>query len=258
MTEQEWMVSTDPSKMYDFIKNRVTERQRRLFIEAVEFVWSNGGNNGVFSYEASRHSHEGVIECLRIHNLTEDIPKWADVLREIIGNPFCPIMFGHDGYSAYGKSNVSIILDPSLLTWNNSTIPHIVAEILDERCPRCINQPKPGRIPYPNAWDDFCDCHVCGATGHVPRTTPQWSMMPVLADALEEAGCTELAILDHLRGEEPCTHCDERWNHNETWRFAVGGRCSHCNGTGKRPVTHVKGCWVLELLRGIDIAKAVG
>src|SRR2546421_491710 len=40
--------------------------------------------------------------------------------------------------------------------------------------------------------------------------------MPVLADALEEAGCQEAAVLEHCRGPGP----------------------------------HVRGCWVLDLLLG--------
>jgi hypothetical protein len=43
-----------------------------------------------------------------------------------------------------------------------------------------------------------------------------WDRMPILADALEEAGCTEAAILDHCRSE---------------------GR-------------HVRGCWVVDFLLG--------
>jgi hypothetical protein len=39
--------------------------------------------------------------------------------------------------------------------------------------------------------------------------------MPLLADMLEDAGCTDAALLDHCRGPEP----------------------------------HVKGCWVVDLLR---------
>jgi hypothetical protein len=41
-----------------------------------------------------------------------------------------------------------------------------------------------------------------------------FELMPVLADALEEASCTEAAILYHCRGPGP----------------------------------HVRGCWVLDLL----------
>jgi hypothetical protein len=41
-------------------------------------------------------------------------------------------------------------------------------------------------------------------------------VMPILADAMEDAGCTDADILDHLRGPGP----------------------------------HVRGCWVLDLLLG--------
>ncbi len=40
--------------------------------------------------------------------------------------------------------------------------------------------------------------------------------LPVLADALEDAGCTDAAILDHCRGPGP----------------------------------HVRGCWVVDLILG--------
>ena len=40
--------------------------------------------------------------------------------------------------------------------------------------------------------------------------------LPILADALEEAGCTDAAILDHCRGPGP----------------------------------HVRGCWAVDLLLG--------
>jgi len=40
--------------------------------------------------------------------------------------------------------------------------------------------------------------------------------LPVLADALEDAGCTDRSILDHLRGPGP----------------------------------HVRGCWVVDLILG--------
>ena len=40
--------------------------------------------------------------------------------------------------------------------------------------------------------------------------------LPILADALEDAGCTDQAILDHCRGAGP----------------------------------HVRGCWVVDLILG--------
>jgi hypothetical protein len=46
----------------------------------------------------------------------------------------------------------------------------------------------------------------------------RWEDLPLLADALEEAGCTDETILSHLRGPGP----------------------------------HVRGCWVVDLVRSVD------
>jgi hypothetical protein len=60
------------------------------------------------------------------------------------------------------------------------------------------------------AWNDACVVKLAGAVydGLV------WDRLPVLADALEEAGCTDAAILNH------------------------------CRESGE----HVRGCWVLDLI----------
>jgi hypothetical protein len=54
--------------------------------------------------------------------------------------------------------------------------------------------------------------------------------MPILGDALEDAGCTDQAILEHLRGPE-------KWGDLEKLR-------EHLHSPG----AHVRGCWVLELI----------
>jgi hypothetical protein len=68
-------------------------------------------------------------------------------------------------------------IDPAILTWNHGTVPGIARHIYDERA--------------------FGD-------------------LPILADALEDAGCTDADILGHCR---------------------AGGE-------------HVRGCWVVELILG--------
>ncbi|MBY0458019.1 MAG: hypothetical protein K2V38_11820 [Gemmataceae bacterium] len=50
-----------------------------------------------------------------------------------------------------------------------------------------------------------------------------FSAMPILADALQDAGCNSADVLDHCRG--------------------VGGGSA---GTG----LHVRGCWVVDLVLG--------
>jgi hypothetical protein len=67
--------------------------------------------------------------------------------------------------------------DPALRRWNDSTIPRIAQAIYDDRA---------------------------------------FDRLPILADALEEAGCTDAGILAHCRGAGP----------------------------------HVRGCWTIDLLLG--------
>jgi hypothetical protein len=68
-------------------------------------------------------------------------------------------------------------VDGSRLCWNDGTIPKLAQTIYEERA---------------------------------------FDRLPILADALEEAGCTEAAILNHCR----------------------------------QPGMHVKGCWVVDMLLG--------
>ena len=63
------------------------------------------------------------------------------------------------------------------LTWNNATVPKLAQTIYDDR---------------------------------------RYDIMPILGDALEDAGCTDAQILDHCRGPGP----------------------------------HVRGCWVVDLILG--------
>jgi hypothetical protein len=71
---------------------------------------------------------------------------WADLIRDVFGNPFRPLT-----------------LDPALRTWHDGLLVSMTQQMYNSR--------------------DF-------------------SAMPVLADALEEAGCTDRQILAHCRGGE--------------------------------------------------------
>jgi hypothetical protein len=84
----------------------------------------------------------------------------ADLLRDIIGNPFRPVT-----------------LAPAVLTWDGRTVVRLAQAIYEERA---------------------------------------YDRLPILADALEEAGCTDAELLAHCR-----------------------------QGDG-----HVRGCWALDLVLG--------
>jgi hypothetical protein len=77
-----------------------------------------------------------------------------------------------------------VVLSPALLTWHDGTIPKLAQAVYDNR-----------DLP----------------SGHLDNTR-----LGILADALEDAGCSDQIFLDHCRGEGP----------------------------------HVRGCWVVDLLHG--------
>jgi hypothetical protein len=84
----------------------------------------------------------------------------------------------------FGNPARPAALDPAWLTWNDGLMPRLAEAAYQERL--------------------------------LPAGTLDRDRLAVLADALEEAGCNDAAILQHLRG----------------------------------PGEHVRGCWVIDLLTG--------
>ncbi len=88
-----------------------------------------------------------------------------------------------------------------------------------------------------------------------------WGEMPILADALEDAGCGDVDILAHCRGFEPCPHCLDSPGvqkvHHDTEGVSHYG-CLTCQpksgywGTGWIPLRgpYCYGDWTLDLLLG--------
>jgi hypothetical protein len=73
-----------------------------------------------------------------------------------------------------------------------------------------------------------------------------WDALPVLADALEEAGCKDEQVLGHLRGWGRCGTCLGRGaSADGFWD------CVRCGGSGRIAVgPHVRGCWSLDVILG--------
>jgi hypothetical protein len=84
----------------------------------------------------------------------------------------------------FGNPFRPVTLDPAILTWHDATVVRLSWAAYDER--------------------------------HLPEGTLDNGRLLVLADALEEAGCGDARILEHLRG----------------------------------PGEHVRGCWVVDLVLG--------
>lgn len=187
MTEAEWLTCTEPEPMRQFVCDKGSERKRLLYMVAwilcsksaaldrrsrVVVEVAERYADGLATYE-DLHPAGGVaflvkfIPILMGGHCKADHPEYAQLLRDVIVNPFRPVA-----------------IPPALLAWRDGLPVRLAQAAYEER--------------------------------HLPASTLDNGRLAVLADALEEAGCTSEEILGHLRGPEP----------------------------------HVQGCWVVDSILG--------
>ncbi len=188
MTETEWLASEDPAAMLNLLRAgvwdspggittrvspKVSERKLRLFgcawWRSIQPHSANQEREAQRVEDGERDYQWMLISngsCLGCHAAVH-VQRGAALLRDIIGNPFRPVIWTED------------VAWPSQMhsCWLTSTVLSIAQGVYDER--------------------DF-------------------AAMPILADALEDAGADSIDILTHLRGAGP----------------------------------HVRGCWCLDLILG--------
>ncbi len=217
MTEAEWLASQDAGEVLAYAARRVSPRRVRLAIcaclrspqawrglpveasrHAVQVSESFAAQaigsdelgrarkraNAVCSRSWQRHRDYGPTEylanlvCLQDRNmLGYGLPLILAVFRRMI----LPVGRLRD---VFGNPFRPVAVDPAWLAWNCGTVVHLAQAAYEER-----------KLPG----------------GHLITTR-----LAMLADALEDAGCSNPAILEHLRGPGP----------------------------------HVRGCWAVDLLLG--------
>lgn len=211
-----------------------------------------------------------ITVTLRQTELAAIIPlaEQAALLREIVGNPFRPVMLPPGPLVRCNefcrkpiKRRIDELLSGGIL--GDGIGPMKAAQVIAEEfgfpqhpadlhkmwrrgqawgdpCPTC----KPGPCPW--LTPTVLSLAHAAYEDRPPDGILDPERLAILADALEEAGCDGTA----------CLQC-------ETVK-GVGGTlagCNHCGGTGiiphpllahlRSPGPHVRGCWVLDLIRGV-------
>jgi len=207
MTEDEWIACTNPQRMLKHLGLMASDRKVRLFaVACCRRSWEQLTNEKLrLSLETAELFADGklsqkkrgsVFAAAKRPGVTvktfppciafaaslcsvKDIRLWINTIwYQSIGGPIQQ----HSSSAIllrdlFGNPFRPVSIGSALLRWNGGTIPKLADSIYEERA---------------------------------------FDRLPILADALEEAGCTEKAILTHLRGSGP----------------------------------HSRGCWPLDLLLG--------
>lgn len=227
MTEAQWLASTDPWAMLRALSpgygdvgfvypGRVGEMAYRASDRKLRLFACTCSALAGFTYDEEEYQdHPGAAFDWAIHQ-TSGVrsEQKAVLLRDIFGNPWRPVLFRDSNGRLLQKTGDTAMAVSGWLTWNDATVPRIAQAIYDEQ---------------------------------------RFEEMPILADALEEAGCDNEAILRHCRSEERCQDCSGKGQASDSDRFGWWmAECETCRGTGGQPLLgpHVRGCWVLDLLLG--------
>jgi hypothetical protein len=192
MDEATWLSSSDPAAMlavfdpqiaWGFATAPPSGWQRSVASDRklrlfVEACRASAGHDGSIDLDTALLEAVQIWSRPRLPPQNPDASQRADFLRCIFGNPWRPpFMWVNEAPPQSALKERRTWLLRSWLTWHDALIPTMAQQIYEER-----------------RFDD----------------------LPVLADALEEAGCNEGTILEHARSPGP----------------------------------HVRGCWVIDCLLG--------
>jgi hypothetical protein len=218
MTEAEWLACTNPVSMWDALRGRAGGRKLRLFGAACcRRVWH---------LLAEERGRKTVLAAERFAD-GKIAPERLRVASQVVGwvRMSAPEPVRHAAAAAWSVTgdnieSVRVGIQAAAAAVGDSAGPEAVAQ-----CDllRDIFGPLPfRRVPADPGWLGWNGGAVLrlAQAAYEERSLPQGLLeaarLAVLADALEEAGCTRIDMLSHLRSSGP----------------------------------HVRGCWAVDLLLG--------
>lgn len=186
MTEAEWLTSTDPGKMIEAVRSRGTDRKFRLFAIAACYLCKPRARKPKRQFEVVVEFADGADVLEQVRKAWGGAPgrSWPERPYEWAREFARDAASGEPGY-------------PSL--------PELVTLLRD-----VLGNPF-RKVSFSPDWRT--DTAVLLA--RQMYESRDFSAMPILADALQDAGCTNEDILSHCRDSEQ---------------------------------VHVRGCWVVDLV----------
>jgi hypothetical protein len=198
MTEQEWLQATDPQKMLRFLKGKASQRKLRLFaVACYRLVWHRVDDWG--SWNAVESAERYADGQIRFEEMTAAAAEaWHELAQKV-----CRSEAGRAASTAALYAGGWVMAAPERVK-QAAVLRDIVG-----------NPFHP--IALATAWKQWQGGLIVALAQRVYEERA-FDHLPILADALEEAGCDNPEILGHLRGPGP----------------------------------HTRGCWAVDLVRSVD------
>jgi hypothetical protein len=224
MTEQEWLACTDPGQMLEALGGKASERKLRLFSCACcRRVWHLLiDERSRTAVEVAEAWADGLVEFeVAQAAFRNACVAQAEVQRGPAGWPETVLRFRRPR-DRERVSRAAFLAAFSVGEGVGHLEPHFRGEtaaflIGSEQTDlvRCLFS-NPARVAvFLPSWRQWKGGLVVAMAQRI-YDTRDFGELPILGDALEDAGCSDQALLDHLRGPGP----------------------------------HARGCWGLDLLLG--------
>lgn len=208
MTEQEWLACTDPGPMLEFLRDRASDRKFRLFACACcrRQVWHLLDGRGQEAVNLADRMAQGQASLAELH-----------ITAVAMNTAF---------HTTHEKTAKAATKAASMTLWATADATRIARHIRDALGQPDRNAARRDQVALIR--------DIFGNPFYLSPIAPAWitqtvtglaqaifeegafERLPVLADALEEAGCTDPEMLAHCR----------------------------------QPGAHVRGCFVIDLLLG--------
>lgn len=224
MDEAEWLRCTDPYPMLAFVKGKASERKLRLFaLASCRRIWhlltderlekavqvADQFADGLCAEEALNFARIEASKCRSVR-----FEWWNDCISAIRWATYPDHYAEHSAESAAFARRAAIIY--SRLNTRNK-----VSEVVESAAQCDLLRDIFGTLPF-GLLPSLGPAVFAWNGGRMKRLAESvyeergFDCLPILADALEDAGCTDTAILAHCRSSGP----------------------------------HVRGCWLIDLLSG--------
>lgn len=191
LTEQEWLISEDARPMWAHVDRQISNRKRRLLaIAFCRALWDHFNlrqRRLLLQAEAFAEDDIKLSDFLDIHNEAKCMYRWVAHSSEEETDEFLLAKHVHYACHVVHEYTTNTVLEPipkRLLA--GSVRPNLIRDLVGNPFRKNIVQPH---------WKTTSVLHLANAIFN----DRSFDIMPILADALEEAGCDNTEILNHCR-----------------------------------------------------------